>query len=340
LKRVTALISIVAALTMILALVPGVALAAEEGSTTGSFQAGNGDPTVSAVGIYLTNHTTVVTSMSPQTEYAVKVTVTDNNTLADLSTVKVTIFYDSDGDDDAGDRPTSGNTQTGAILTCTVGVTPSWSIDPSASTTWSQNATASVQPTLTDMSGDFWFHFKPGKVATEATDWDAYADADDGEGGTHGTLYDGSDYDMNWYGEVTVTGGPVSFGAVTLGQTDIPCTSPVSTTYISNGNYAEQIKTDDGSGDAQWTGAASNVALEETNTPGAGEFVLKADDDNNLTDAVQVKESDYTDIAADEGQTGESGDLTTGNTLWLSLGSTGILPGTYNGTIYYRIANR
>lgn len=338
-KKRTALISIVVALTMILALAPGVALAAEEGSTSGSFTNGNEAPAVNSVALWTTVGTpAATTTMTPQVEYNVKVGVTDNNTLNDLNTVQVTIFYRATVPTFPGDVPLAGATQTVAILTCNVSASPSWSIDPSTSTTWSQQT--SVQPTLTGTTGTFEFHFTPGKVATEATgNWYIYAKATDktpASGDNHQDTLN-----MNWYGEVTVT-GTVGFGSVTLGINEDPCDSPVSATYISNGNYAEQIKTDDGQGTpaAQWKGTGTNIVLlEETTTPGAGEFVLKADDDATTADYVQVKFT-YVDIAADAVQTGETGATTADNTLWLSLGSTGILPDTYNGTIYYKIVNR
>jgi len=291
--------------------------------------------TVDSISIYQTDHSTVVTSMTPQTEYAVKVTVTDADTLADLATVEVTIFYDSDGDNDPLDVPGTGDTQNAAILTCTVGGTPSWQIDPSSGTTWVLVEANSVQPTLTETTGDFWFHFKSGKVATEALDWDVYAEADDG-GGTPGTLYDSSGYDMNWYGEITGVSATVSFGAVTLGSSDTISTSAVSATYISNGPYDEQVKSD-----AAWVGqtTGTNLSLDTGGAPGSGEFSLKADDDNTLAGAVQVPSASYATIDDTGTITAEAGETQANNYLWLSLGSSGIPDEEYQGTIYYKIAD-
>lgn len=118
-----------------------------------------------------------------------------------------------------------------------MGETPIWAIDPSASTTWTIESGNSVQLTLTNTSGDFWFHFKPGKVATEATDWDVYAVASDSS--TTSTLYDGSDYDMYWYGEITVNTDSIAWGSLAPG-TDFGEPSKqtgISVTYISNGAY-------------------------------------------------------------------------------------------------------
>jgi hypothetical protein len=289
-------------------------------------------PTVDTVGIYETDHATLVTAMDPQTELAVRVTVTDAGTLADLTTVRVTIFHDSDGDDDAGDAPGSGDTQNAAILTCTVGATPSWQIDPGSNTTWQLVEANSVQPALTNTTGDFWFHFVPGKVATQAADWDVYAVADDG-GGTPGNLYDGSDYDMNWYGEITINTASVDWGSVDVGSTfsDNPLTA-ISVTYTSNGDYQQQARAA-----SPWTSAGgASATLSGTDNPGAGEFSLKANVTDTLTTAVPIPTS-YTTVATGT-QTSEEGYLVDTNSLWLRLGPSGIPAATYSGTIYYGIS--
>jgi len=289
-------------------------------------------PVVDAVAIYETDHSTPVTAMTPQTEYAVKVTMTDEDTLDDLNTVKVTIFYDTDGDNDPGDVPGTGDTQNAAILTCTVGYTPSWQIDPSTSTTWVLVTGNCVQPTLTGIAGDFWFHFKPGKVAAKATDWDAYSVASDGKT-SPGALYDSSGYDMNWYCEISVNTVSVNFNSVDLGSDfgDNQVTD-ISITYIANGAYNKQVKAS-----SPWDAGANQVSLEATGNPGDGQFSLKAYYNTTLGDAVLVLSTGYTTFGTGT-QTGESGITEDTNTLWLKLGASGIPGVTYSGTIYYQIA--
>jgi hypothetical protein len=295
----------------------------------------NSPPSVDAAGIYETDHATPVTSLSPQTEYAVKVTVTDADTLENLDTVKVTVFYDTDSDDDSADVPGSGDTQKAAILTCTVGASPSWQIDPSASTTWVLESGNCVQPNLTGTSGDFWFHFRPGKVATEATDWDVYAVADDGEG-TPGTLYDSSGYDMNWYGEVSIDTLSVTWDPAAPG-TDFGETTKqtgISVTYVCNGGYYEKI-----SAGSTWTSGSGNADLNAGGNPGALEISVKAWVTDNLTNAVLVPVyTTYTTIDDTGTQTGEAGDTEATNTLWLKLG-TPLYADTFSGTIYYMITD-
>lgn len=320
---------------LLLFLMPvSVVYAAQDESLGGKFTAASTGPELTAVGLYQTDHSTTVSAMTPQVEYAVKVDINHKNKLKHLDTVKVTIFYDDDGDDDPADVPTSGDTQTVAILTCTVGTTPSWGIDPASSTTWTIESANCVQPDLNGTTGTFWFHFKPGKVATEAGDWDIYGYAEDGSSKTD-TLYDASNYDMNWYGGIDVTTTEVDWGSVELGSDfSSNVQTGVEVKYTANGNYKEEVKAS-----SPWTGSMS-ITLSETGNPGDDEFALKADDSSTLGNAIVVKSSAYTAIDETGTQTSEAGNTVGTNTLWLELGGQGIEVADYTGTIYFQVADR
>ncbi len=307
-------------------------------STTISSETGFGDfsignphspSTISSVALYQADHVTSVSAMSPQIEYAVKVTVNHPNTLAILNSVRVTIFYDSDGIYSAGDVPTSGNSQTSAVLTCMVGGTPSWNIDPGANTTWSIITANCVQPALANTTGDFWFHFKPGKVATATTGnarWHIYSRAIS-PGGSAVNYQDNRT--MNWYGEITVNTPSIDFGTVAMGSdfSANPQTG-ISVTYICNSSYKQQIKAS-----SPWSSSGYIVTLNSDGIPGEREFSLKADDTFLLESSVIVG-TDYLNIGTGS-QTGESGRTQETNTLWLKLGASGIPAVLYSGTIYY-----
>ncbi|NQT71631.1 MAG: hypothetical protein HQ553_02530 [Chloroflexi bacterium] len=305
-------------------------------TSTISFTPANEAPTVDAPLIWTTTGTIASTnSMIPQVQYNAKVPVTDNNSLDDLSDVELTLFYDSDGSYAAEDVPGSGNTQTAAILTWTNGGSPTWSIDPSSSTTWSVVSGSCSAPSLTGTTGNFEFHFKPGKVATEnagSAKWHAFAEADDGI--TTASNYS-ANRDMNWYGE-TASITDTSFGTVSLGTSGSPSTA-FSVTYISNGAYVEQVKSD-----ANWVGQTSSgtISLYASGTnPGNAQFALQADDDDTLADAVQVLSASYTTIDDTGTQTTESGDAQANNNLWLWLGSADIPDEEYQGSVYLKIAD-
>jgi hypothetical protein len=329
--------SIIAVISLVLALSPGVAFAAEGGTAAGSFGCGNSAPDVTVVTLYNVADETV-TSMTPQMEYYVKVTISDANTLNDLDTVKVYIYYDANGVYDDGDRPGTGNTQTCAILTWTNPST--WTIDPTGGgATWTQET--STVPTLTGASGDFEFHFKPGKVATESPDadeWHIYAVADDGT--ATDSLYQ-EDCNMAWYGEITVNSGTVNWGSVTAGM-DFGEGAPsengsISVKYLANGAYDEKV-----AANSSWTGVPSGTAtLNASGTPSANEFSLKADDTGTLpggSNGLVTASPSYITIDDSGALTTESGDTVATNALWLKLG-TPFSAATYSGTIYYQIAD-
>jgi len=296
----------------------------------------NQPPTVEAVGLYDSTRSTPVSSIDPQIEYAIKVTITDNNQLSDLSTVKVTLFYDADGTYDAGEVPTSGNSQASAILTCTVGATPNWIIDPTDDgTTWTIESSNCIQPDLNGTSGDFWFHFKPGKVATETVNpakWHIHAVADDGSATSTGYQ---DNRDINWYGEIVTNTANISWGKIAAGadSSDSANVTGISVTHIANGMYAKQV-----AASSSWTSSSNTMTLNIAGAPVANEFSLKANNSTDPSSANLVMASPtYITIANNKTPTDECGDTVTTNTLWLKLGSP-FAGEVYSGTIYYRIA--
>jgi hypothetical protein len=331
------LFSIIAVISLALALSPGVALAATGGNATGTFGCNNAGPQVSSVGLYLQSTNVSATSMNPQVEYYVQCTVADANTLNDLDSVTVYIYYDADGT--YNQQTPSANTQTCAILTWQTSNT--WSIAPSSSTTWIQNA--STVPTLTGASGIFKFNFMPGKVANEsagAAEWHIYIVANDGV--TPGTAYL-EDLEMNWFGQIDMTTSSVNWGNVDAGLAFAEDTASentsISVTYRANGDYNEQI-----AASTPWTSAGTgpDAALDVDGTPSASNsFSLKADDTSTLSSAVDVntEPSNYTTIDGGNTLTSEDGNVEATNTIWLSLNAA-FVADTYTGTIYYQIANR
>lgn len=299
-------------------------------------------PTVDEIEIYsdagLFNPVSLVNPMTPQSTYYAKATVSSSNTLSYLQTVQVTIFYDSAGTDPIA--PITSDNQTCAILSCTVGPPPSWSISPSVNTTWQIVSGECSQPTNLDVTtGDWVFAFVPGKVATESVapaDWDAQGLATN-NANQSGELYV-RDKAMNWYGEITVPAS-VDWGTVPMGLTFQDVTynpQTASIKYIANGDYFEDITSSD-----NWTGSGESVMLDVTggNPPPTGMFALMADNTDVLADAIVVTTL-YKHINASGGLTSEDGVTVDTNSLWLSLCDIGIAPVIYSGTIYFQIAER
>ena len=270
--RLAKLKFILAGLVLVLAifLKPAVALADDAGEAEGEFEVGNAAPTVESVELWTTWGTPATTTdMTPQVEYNIKVDVTDVNTLDNLSTITVSIFYDGDGSYSPGEETGAADNQTRAILTWTNG--GSWSIDPVADgTSWVLGSC--VPPDLSASSGIFQFHFKPGKVATETTGsdkWHIYAEADDNTATANAT---DEGNNMNWYGEIVVNTGNVTWGLLAPGTVFGPSSNQtdIEVKYIANGAYDEEV-----AASANWTGNSDNATLDATGScENSNEFSL------------------------------------------------------------------
>jgi len=280
----------------------------------------------------VTSVTLTETSMTPQMEYSVTVTVDDADGLADLDTVVLVIYYDSTGSDYDGSDETA-HIQNCAIITWTEGGT--FEIDAAGSITWSLGSCTSPG----SLPGDFTFVFTPGKVATQTSDsakWQLWAEATD-DLSQSGTNYDTTPPTMNWYGEIDVPDATVDWGFVAPGldfgeDTASEEAVGVTITYISNGAYDKKVKTT-----SSWSGSSYTATLDAGGTCGsANEFALEADDTGTLSSAVLV---DTSGVIIDNtgGQTTEDGDAVTTHTLWLKLASS-FNSDTYSGTITYIIA--
>ena len=141
---------------------------------------------------------------------------------------------------------------------------------------------------------------------------------------------------MNWYGEITINTGNVNWTSeISLGSGFTDNTTNritgISITYICNGNYNIRVKAS-----SLWSGSGKTITLANNDTPGYGEFALRADDDDTLNDAVLVLSTGYTTFRTGA-QTDEGGNTVTSNSLWLKLGASGIPDVQYSGTIYYEI---
>ena len=316
---------------MLIAMIPvavlhGGLLAANTDNMDGSFTLGNSAPTIDSV-VVTDNGNVTATSLTPQMEYIIKVQVTDANTLADLTTCNVTLFYDADNDNDAGDIP-SENTTHAARVVCNQDA-DTFTLTPEP-TTWNAGS-ASDAPTATDNQGVFLFHILIGKIAIQSSsNWDVYVSVRDDEGGQDDE-YSAKDLGMNFYGEVS-TSASVDFGSVTAGSTYAANEQgSKSVTYITNGAYDEQV-----AASATWGGAT----LDDTDNPGANEFCLQANDIDDIGTAQQVSDtSSYVTIDDSGTHTqSETGDTVGTNTIWLRLG-TPFTSGTYDGTIYFKVIN-
>jgi len=338
-------VSVILAIMLMLAVSAIPAYGAQQGDVTGTFGI-NVPPTIDSV-------TLTPISMTPQTQYTVSVTVSDADTINDLSTVQLKLWYDSDGGAPTSPEfdAQSASAQNAAVITWTATApggttyTGAAALTP-AGTTWSMGTNTLPVKGNGPNPGNFalttftyQFVFTVGKVATETTGaaaWQIAAKATDSIGQI-GFNYDTDGAAMNWYGEITIPASTVNFGQLAPGTnfTDASAQKPVvaAITYIANGAYDEKVRSG-----ATWTGATYTATFDPTGTTAnAQEFALKADNTATLANAVLVDTVGVT-INDTGAQTTEAGVAVTTNTLWIKLASS-FNKGTYSGTITFIIAN-
>jgi len=331
--------------TLLAAMIPTIVSAADspgdnEASVEGGFSLNNGAPVVNSVTLYEHDNVTTASAMDPTVEYIVQVNVTDPNTLTDLDSLYVTVYYDEDGTFAVGEVPTSGSALNGAILKWDA--LDTWTIDDGTST-WTIEADCVDPLVLGDQNTfTFCFHFKPGEVALESShdvgdnaEWMIYAKATDLGGPSTADAHQET-LEMNWYGKISVIvvgGGNVAFGTLSLADADKECSNSVTAKYTSNGPFDESVKADD-----VWAGSSMHAHLDTDGSPENGEISLEADDDIDIAGAVVVVSSGYTAIDTTDTITTESG-TEVNMKLWITLASSGIENESFTGTIFYQISN-
>jgi hypothetical protein len=324
----------VVAVVSIVTMLPSVAFATDD-TVTGQFATAQNVPLVT-VTLYDTAGTVPVTSMTPGVAYTAKVNVIDPDGLANLNTVTLKVWYDSDGGNPNGgefNAVTAGNATSAIIYTWTES-TGVFAFTEETGSTWASGA--SVAPS--SLPGDFEFKFTVGKVATETTgsaNWQIAAKVLDDDTIPNNIFSFDTDTltnDVNFYSEINVVGTTASWGSVIPGMAFAEgAPSELNTgniVYIANGTYNKTVKTG-----ATWSTTATLDPAGNTASP--NQFSLKADDTGTLTSAVFVTTTGT--IIGSGTNTGESGLTDATNGLWLKLAST-FAGGTFSGTITYTIS--
>ena len=325
-------------LVLLTALNPlSIAAAQSEQQAQGTFTIGNVAPVIVSVDVFMADETTPTTTLTPTQEFAIRVVVQDNNGWDDISRVRVVLLYDSQGNASVGtisfDDP---NYQATFEWTPSGGFTL---IGPTGST-WAINTTASSATNSSSTELVLWFHVIIGKVAIEAdgsnTDWDIIVDVSDFSGATSSANLIG--LAMAWYGEISLSTNQVDWGALNLGDTDVGYTNmntnPVTMTIITNGvSYEVDIRAT-----SPWVGQTTNdnATLSTDTVLSSGEFMLKANTENNTTGAIQVVTTYSALVTNAPGPTNETGDPYQ-LYMWISVATTGLRPDTYVGTIFVQV---
>jgi hypothetical protein len=341
------IIFIAAILTLLMGLVPSVAYAAES-AATGSFGCTNAEPTITSVTLQQSDKVTGASSMTPQTAYNVEIIAGDANTIDDISQIDIWIYRD---DNAGGDGTPAGawDADHEAIYKWTKA--ENWSmVNGGHVTTWSIT-TGSCDNTsnMALTSGEWNLYFTVGKLAEEAdgdpAEWDIKALVTDAHSGTKDKFTYGKT--MGAYAALTLSSATVSFGNIALSGTaaiETPVSHYVTLQAIANDTFSLGAKSS-----TPWTSSGNNANLDNDGTPGAGSFSLTQDNAEGvnghpatpqyITDAtaditgLDAVIRTATEAGADEG--------TTNTNMYMDciLGASGLVVGTYSGTITYTITN-
>lgn len=346
------------------------AAAADEGPVSGSFSL-KVPPALTGLQVYTDSAlTTVATGLQPTKTYWVKVSVTDNDGLGDLSSLKVVMFYSEAGE------PTISTVDWKATYATSLPETLEvlmWDRETNAithtldGTTWVVSDSAEhplptadkIAPGTTTTSYDFVFQVKIGKVAEETANtninkWQVAAVALDANNYTTYSIFSDKGVfglSMDWYGEIIIPAnaiidwGPVKSGLLMSETAAAKAPSvggvPVTIAYISNGDYSDGVKVT--SSNLTWKAGTSGVTLKTNHLNAANTFSLKVKKGlpAKLVGAIPVWENSYIAFTSENGIiTSESGMQDGNYTVYLGLSSNITYPGTYTGAINFVIANR
>lgn len=316
-----------------------------ETTSTGSFNLGNSSPMVTALQIYSNSGlTTVVSSMTPQVQYWVKVTIADGNTISDVTSLKLQLFYNaaSNGSMTAPSAP--GDPEISVLINWTKAGGATAVLDPAtgAACTWSIG-TPVVPTVLSAANGDWVFPIVVGKVATQTTpvpgvgQWDLYALATDSTS-TTGALYTRGKA-MYWYGEITVEDALIDFGEVIAGSgfaTGVNEVLDVGLLMIANGPFEAKVKSDASWVSSQGVLVATLDATGLTSSP--NQFALKTQEGGELDGPGTVLVSSTPQVVCAEPITGEAGHHDDDDAWWLKLSAL-FTKESYSGAIIYTINN-
>ena len=321
-------VSIVTLFVAILAATAMPAMADTDGASTGSFDLGSAAPTVTGVELYNAEHNATVSDLTPTTEFAVKITAGDANTIADIDAITVVIKAQG-----------YAGTTTDVSYNATYQWTASgWALIGPTATQWTYESGV-VPSDMTVMSDDWYVNFKLSEAATSEANWDITVTADDGESaGTNSKL----NIPMNFYAEISAVDTSYTFGGVALGasQKQISGDQDVDVNVTANGNFKLYSKSD-----ATWVGnTTGDIATVNPNALVSGEIQLR--DGKNATHndsgCVQIDGGNgYYPINGfnnEAGPTAEAGE-NRGIYQWLGVATAGLLPDEYQGTYYVQILN-
>lgn len=211
-------------------------------SAVGTVTVGNSTPTVT--GIEAVNDTySIVTAFTPDnsTIFGINVTITDANSLTDLTNVSFWIY---DNSIHSGDFASATPNGYDLVLIWWNESNDLWSIDQGAFTEWTMQSPQDPGSASALSSFEFTARFDISRAAYADTDWRFSAKAHDDQDATD-TQSVGSDHEMEVYLEISWSASTFAWGVVTATTTNNTMTTNRSLTIRANTQWELQINGSD-----------------------------------------------------------------------------------------------
>jgi len=298
------------------------ALAATEGTSTGTATINNVAPSISSPEFWDSGEETNknATALTVNTEYHVNFTVTDNSNLGQLHNVTIKMWesgYSTEGSSDA---------ETKHYTFTWVESTDTWSSSPSGFITTGGCKDPGTGSSAT--SFEFTLAFDLSKVAnytSSNTAWKIkiYAYDDSGSSASDATLM----YGVTFYSEISITDTTHGWTSLTPGDTNEQINSPdsdIDFTIVANANWKIQTKGSGALTSGSNTIALSNVKIHKDTLGSAASLTISYADLGGLTNQSPP--------------TSESGTATY-CTLWITVPN-GTPPGDYTYTLSLQIVQQ
>ncbi len=250
----------------------------------GRGKGGNTAPTVDFVDFVIVGGDTQVTALSPLTEYRVKVTLGDINTIDDITEAEFHIYHTTDPENwDADECAIYKWDKVAGWTMENGGAATSWTLEDTG-------ATHCEAPTdFSGTIGDWYLAFKPGELAQAdaVANWHVAVEVWDEHPANTGTG-SGGNASMADYAGISMDVATIVFGTdagIEPGQSayiETPVSHVVTAQVVSNDIYALQVSSEDwdDGGDPLKTITLNTTTSLPSPTLGSGEFALGIDDDD------------------------------------------------------------
>lgn len=315
-----------------LTLVFGGVGAAFSANISGAITVSNSAPTVGGAVLSSAIGGDPITNLTPQTTYYLRFTVADANTLADLSSVVVSLH--------TGDSPgVTWDADSNAIYSWTE---TGWAMgNGGATTTWTLDGGSSGPGVLSAVSGDWVLAFKPGKLATAGTgNWRITVTAGDKAAASDSYLL--TALTMNPWIEMTTSTSTVAFAAAPGGSGALTGTTPyVTASVTTNAGYHL-----DGRAGSSWTKDGGSMTLVDGPEVSGNNFALRVGNDAatgnfpNTGPWLTITDRDIVGGLGAPTTAPETAEGTADTDLYMGIILGQVAPGAYTGTITLTAVNQ